>query len=336
VKLLIVTQKVDQNDPILGFFHSWIRTFADHCDHVEVLGQLVGESDFPSNVSVHSLGKEKRSPKVIQVLRFWKSIFSLRRNYDTVLVHMTPVWACIGWPLWFILRKRVFLWYEARGGKLWLPLSLLFVKKVFSATPRGLPRETGKSIIVGHGIDTDVFSPSGERESGLLVTAGRITRIKYLEAILACLQELSSPYHLLIAGGTITKEDETYLKEVRMKIEEMGLSSRVTIEWRDPLKMPSLFQRAECYLHAAGGGLDKVILEAMASGTLVLSSSEATKDILPSQCQSQRVDMPGKLKDLLELPEEEKERLRKELRTLVERDHTLTNFIERLVQEMGS
>lgn len=28
VKLLIITQKIDINDPILGFFHKWIEEFA--------------------------------------------------------------------------------------------------------------------------------------------------------------------------------------------------------------------------------------------------------------------------------------------------------------------
>ncbi|MEK7538915.1 MAG: hypothetical protein AAB552_03680 [Patescibacteria group bacterium] len=58
MKLLILTQKVDQNDDILGFFHGWIREFAKHAEQVTVIALGVGEYDLPKNVRVFSLGKE--------------------------------------------------------------------------------------------------------------------------------------------------------------------------------------------------------------------------------------------------------------------------------------
>ena len=36
MKILIITQKVDQNDDVLGFFHGWIAEFAKHCEQVTV------------------------------------------------------------------------------------------------------------------------------------------------------------------------------------------------------------------------------------------------------------------------------------------------------------
>ncbi len=59
MKLLILTQKVDKNDDILGFFHGWIAEFARYCEKVTVVALEVHEYDLPRNVKVLSLGKEK-------------------------------------------------------------------------------------------------------------------------------------------------------------------------------------------------------------------------------------------------------------------------------------
>ena len=59
MKLLILTQKVDKNDDVLGFMHGWIAEFAKHCEKVTVIALGVGEFDLPRNVTVLSLGKDK-------------------------------------------------------------------------------------------------------------------------------------------------------------------------------------------------------------------------------------------------------------------------------------
>jgi len=43
MKLLIVTQKVDINDDVLGFFHDWIKEFAKNCEKVTVICLGKGE-----------------------------------------------------------------------------------------------------------------------------------------------------------------------------------------------------------------------------------------------------------------------------------------------------
>jgi hypothetical protein len=58
MKLLIVTQRVDRRDPILGFFHRWIMEFAGQCEQVIAIGQAKGSFDLPGNVIVVCLGKE--------------------------------------------------------------------------------------------------------------------------------------------------------------------------------------------------------------------------------------------------------------------------------------
>ncbi|MDP3934628.1 MAG: hypothetical protein Q8Q46_00155, partial [Candidatus Giovannonibacteria bacterium] len=56
--ILILTQKVDKNDDNLGFFHEWLKKFAEKTDKVFVIANFVDEHSLPVNVQVFSLGKE--------------------------------------------------------------------------------------------------------------------------------------------------------------------------------------------------------------------------------------------------------------------------------------
>ncbi len=57
MKLLILTQKVDVDDDVLGFMHGWIAEFAKSCEQVIVICLQRGRYEFPKNVKVLSLGK---------------------------------------------------------------------------------------------------------------------------------------------------------------------------------------------------------------------------------------------------------------------------------------
>ena len=90
MKLLIITQKVDINDDVLGFFHRWLEEFAKHCEKITVICLEMGEYKLPENVKVLSLGKEDRVSKLKYIWRFYKYIWQEQKNYDKVFVHMNP------------------------------------------------------------------------------------------------------------------------------------------------------------------------------------------------------------------------------------------------------
>jgi len=57
MKLLILTQKIDINDDLLGFMHGWVAEFARHFESIIVVALSAGEYSLPENVKVFSLGK---------------------------------------------------------------------------------------------------------------------------------------------------------------------------------------------------------------------------------------------------------------------------------------
>ena len=334
MRLMIITQKVDRSDPILGFFHGWLLEFALHCDQIHVIGQMKGDYDLPDNIKIHSMGKESGASKLSQILKFWKLQWLLRHDYDCVLVHMTPVWVVLGFFNWFILRKKVYLWYEARGGGWTLPISLRLVKKVFSATEYGLPRSSKKRVITGHGIDTEFFKPSGVTQKGLVSSVGRITKRKHFEVILKAFSELPSDYRLEIAGVTIRKDDEVELESLKKLMNELGIADRVKIKQMTHEEVRNLLQRSELMLHACRGGLDKIVLEAMSVGCLTISSSKAAGHVLPTEGLSIDEEMGERANEVLGLSNDERAKLSEQLRQQVIEGHSLGKLVGRLVEEM--
>ena len=119
MNLLIITQRVDKNDAMLGFFHDWLNEFAKHCAKITVVALEVRDYELPANMEVLSLGKDRLSKgthptgilrrmslQLGYVLRFYYYIFSRQSSYTHVFVHMNPVYCALGGPFWRLWGKR--------------------------------------------------------------------------------------------------------------------------------------------------------------------------------------------------------------------------------------
>ena len=340
MKLLIVTQRVDKKDPILGFFHRWIEEFAKNCDQVTIIGQMVGQYDLPKNVCVESLWKEKGALRITQIIRFWVFQWRLRKQYDRVIVHMTPIWIVLGAPLWILLRKKMYLWYEVKRGRWYLPIALRLVRQVFCATKQGLPRPSKKQCILGHGIDTEFFKPDpSKKDPKLIATVGRITPVKNLDLVIEAFSHLPSDCRLEIAGGAFISSDkkeqerlESLIAGKRPACRQAGLEDRVSMGFKTHSEVRDLLQRTNLFLHASAGGLDKVVLEAAAAGCKIVSCCEAAAQILPDECMATPETFSVRAKEMLN----EDGGITKILRGIVIKDHSLSDLIKNLCSKMGN
>jgi glycosyltransferase involved in cell wall biosynthesis len=299
MKLLITTQAVDTQDPILGFFHRWLVEFAKHVESVEVICLYEGAHELPDNVVVHSLGKEKVSKKrkthssLYYGLKFLWLACKLRKKYDEVFVHMNPEYVVLGGVWWKLWKKRVGLWYLHKSVDLKLRTAEIFADVIFTASAESFRLKSKKVRIVGHGIDTALFSPAvpahmneAEKETVKLVTVGRITRAKNLHVLqdaARLIGEGGMRVSFDIIGAPVHMQDVAYEDELTKQAGNFPGTVHVReIGAKTQTEVAKFLSEYTFFIHASTGtgSIDKAVLEALSAGVPVISTSEAFKDLL--------------------------------------------------------
>jgi len=286
MKLLIITQKVSKNDPILGFFHRWIVEFAKHCESVIVICLEKGADELPANVRVMSLGKEEHASRLKYLYRFYSFIWKERNNYDVVFVHMNPIYVVLGGPVWKILGKNISLWYTHKSVDWKLKIAEKFVDKIFTASKESLRLQSKKVIVTGHGIDTEMFYPTKRNlgDTAKVLSVSRISPVKnqliMIEAV-KLLKQQGVKCELRIVGGALTKADKEYEAMIRDFVLKNNLSDMVKFAGPiSPENTVEYYHDVDIFLNLSKtGSLDKAVLEAMACGIVPLTSNEAFQDM---------------------------------------------------------
>ena len=341
MKLLVLTQAVDRNDPYVGFFHEWLVALAPKFDSIETICLKEGEHVLPHHVRVHSLGKEKRKESpVTYALRFLSYVRTLRRSYDAVFVHMNPEYVVLAGLLWKLLGKKIYLWYNHPKGGFRLAVAMFFADKVFYTSPLAASAGSKKSVRMPAGVDTDLFSPQAvERTANAIYLQGRVMPSKRVSV--AC-----EATDLLVARGipaTLTivgPEEPAYTAELRRRHKD--LIDKGTIVFLGPKpnrETPVLFSSHAVALNLASGGhYDKTVLEAMACETPVVISSRAFAGRVPEMWSGKST--PLEIADTLEaffmLSPAERDILGKRERTAVVEGESLPALIGRLSEVLQS
>ena len=105
--LLIITQRVDEQDDLLGFFVDWIREFSLHFEKVFVITLAKGKYQLPNNVFVYSLGKESNNSTIARIYNFYKYLFQLVPKSSNIFAHMSPIFVIASWPITRFYRKKI-------------------------------------------------------------------------------------------------------------------------------------------------------------------------------------------------------------------------------------
>lgn len=270
MRLLIVTQAVDIRDSNLGFFHRWIEEFAKHCERVIVVCLRKGEYALPKHVEVIALGEGIRA---VRALELCSISFGRRGEYDAVFAHMSPEFVVAAGWLWRMMGKKVGLWYVHKSVTLWLRIAVMFVNRVFTASKESFRLPSSKVNVIGHGIDTDFFSPDKNIQRGNhLLSVGRLSKVKHHEVAIKAAKEQDR--ELLIAGEGPEKENLKVLAD-ELGVKTTFLNGLTQVQLRDE------YRRAKALVHASEtGSVDKVVLEALACGLKVETSADVVRDIV--------------------------------------------------------
>ncbi|MBY0539731.1 glycosyltransferase family 4 protein [Patescibacteria group bacterium] len=281
MKLLIVTQTLDKNDPTLGFFHEWVRAFSEKFETVTVIALNVGMHTLPKNVYVHSLGKESGAGKELRIVRYVSLLYSLRNEYTHVFAHMNPEYVIGGGVLWRLLGKKIGFWYVHGAVTLRLRLAALLANRVFTASRESCRIKNTNVMVVGHGIDTELFAPKRIPHPPSIVSVGRFSPSKKLELLIDAMKLVRTqiPGSLgRLVGDVATPENESYAERVKEYAKMAGVSIEKPVLHSD---VPAVLALSDIFFNASQtNSLDKAVLEAMACGVVPVTSNVAYKPML--------------------------------------------------------
>jgi glycosyltransferase involved in cell wall biosynthesis len=286
MRVLAITPKVDPNDDLLGFAHTWMSRLAARVERLDVLQLWDAPSALPANARVHTMGKDGGAGKAEQFARFSRVVgrLCLERRVDAVLTHMGPIFAVCAAPFARAGGQRLALWYAHGTVSPTLRLAHALVDRVGTSTPAGFRIPSHKVRYTGQGIDADRFRPPAmEPTLPLLVSIGRLSPVKDYETILRALGRLRAQGtrpRLEIVGGTHLASERAYLEELRELTVTLGLHGQVNFrEGVAHQQVASLYQQSTLFLSASRtGSLDKAVLEALACGRPALTCNQAFVD----------------------------------------------------------
>lgn len=331
MRLFIITQSVDSTHSALGFFVEWIRGFRKHpiVSSVDV-ASFDHSNEQVDDVSVHRVSSADRLGRIREM---WGLL--MRTDWDVLFVHMTPIWCVMCWPIVFIKRKKMVLWYTHGSSSVALRIACMLAKEIYTATRNAFPISSSRVLAVGHGISPAFFN--AQRSSGnghRYLMVGRRSRRKRVVETVELFARIRAIDPNALFDWVGERMDETYEVEIEQTVKRLNLTDAVHFIGPVSAKEThSTFANYDLLLHlSATGSLDKVAIEALASGCAVFSTNPASRDGL-----GDRWFYSGDLDDsaAAEAVRRAREGVTNEERKRIADQYDLSILIDRLVKLMS-
>jgi len=351
MKLLILTQKIDINDDVLGFMYGWVKEFAKQCESVTVICLKKGEYELPKNVKVLSLGKEEHKSRIKYLLNLWKFVYQERKSYNNVFVHMNHKYVIYCWLIWKFLNKKIGLWYAHGYAPVSLKFAVWMSDIIFTSTKSGFRLESDKVKVVGQGIKVAKYSyirwkPDGRKLK--IITIGRISPVKDYETLIRAVELLVKDgldLEVKIIGRAGLPEQEEYLEKLKKILEEKKLRQIEFVGSVPNKDITTFLKDADLFVNMSHtGSLDKAMLEAMASGVILLTCNEALEELLYNHKEiligykdkllyekGNYGELADKIKMIKKMSSHDKADISEKLQRVVIMDHNLNNFVKKII-----
>lgn len=360
MNLLFITQTYSAESTILGVTGDWVEALSKRVHSLHILAQKTGRQnpDVPSNVTIHSLGKELGKTYTSQILHFvatlGRTLLAKQKSQriNAILVHMVPRYAILAAPLAKLFDVPLVMWYAQGGTSRDLRMANHLVDRVVSASPLSYPLDPGRLVVIGHGIATRRYVPSSKRQDHsvpLLLSVGRLSPAKDHETAIEALSILQSTSGgsnhpiLRICGSPLQPRDKLYEQHLRRRVDELGLRQSVEFAGNVPyLSMPAEYGRATVLTHTSRtASLDKVALEAMACEIPVATCNPAVQQELKAWGKrlcfqtGDSASLANRVQEILSWTEGERRATAASLRHLVVKRHGLEQWGDRVVALLG-
>jgi glycosyltransferase involved in cell wall biosynthesis len=346
MRVLMLTRRVDKDDWLAGFTHTWIERLAAHpaVEAVDVICLTLGAHDLPENVRLWSMGKERGKNRLRELWNFLRGLARFVPTADVIFAHMIPRYLLIAAPWAGVYRKPMVIWYAHRSVTLQLRLAHALAARVVTASPESYNLPGDKVQVIGHGIDMSAFYPADAPPAArTILGVGRLSPIKNYDALLRGLAALRArggydDVRVALAGGT-TAEYAHHEQTLRDLAQELGLAANV--DFLGPVapdRIPALYRAATLTANLCPtGGLDKVVVESLASGVPAVVHNATYRPLLAddeSLLWAETLDpqlIADRLAAVLALDESTRAGLGRRLADRVRAEYALESLIARLV-----
>ncbi|MBI2474655.1 MAG: glycosyltransferase family 4 protein [Candidatus Taylorbacteria bacterium] len=348
IRLLIVTQIVDQNDDVLGFFHRWLEVFSNKFERISVVCLKKGENSLPKNISVYSLGKENNElgirkkelwSRLKYSLKFVRYIVQKRKDYDRVFVHMNQEYVLLGGLLWKLMGKKITMWRNHQAGNFLTRIAVVLSDKVFCTSPSAFVAQFKKTVIMPVGIDTNFFQASGSAiEPATILFFGRMDKIKRPDLFIDSLEILRKRGQIFRAEIVGNATNISFMEKLAIQIDRCDLTDQVKLLPGLPyIRSADMYGHHEVYVNLTpDGSMDKTIIEAMASGVLPVVTNSFFKNKIDDHFVTgdEPSAIAGHISRILAMTPAEKQGHRDRLRQYAVKNHSLNLLADGLADEL--
>lgn len=343
MRVLMIVQLIDEHDWLRGFIVTWVRALAARVERLDVLTLEQHDAILPSNVTVHSMGKERGHHRAREFAVFHRTLSRLTPHVDVIFSHMTPRYTWLAAPHAMLHGKPQVLWYVHRHVSWELRLAHAAASRIVTASEESFNIRSNKVRILGHGVDLTHFNAPVTLNSGCtILSVGRLSPIKnhhlLIEAVAHLRDRGFTNFEVLIAGGETT-ESRDYPRQLRSLVRELNLEAQVRFLGAIPHRdMPALYQQATLSVNLCPtGGMDKAVLESMASGIPTMVHNSTFLPLLADEranLWSESLE-PSKIADqlmrVLNMPDHERDALSLSLADRVRTHYGLDALMDRLI-----
>lgn len=337
-RLLVITQVMDPQHFVLGFFANWVKAWVPKLGALRVIALQTDPQLTLEGVQLISLGKEVGSTKLQRIFRFYKTVWQDRHLYDDVFVHMNEEYVILCGLLWRLMGKRVYLWRNHPIGTWMTPIAARLAQVLFYTSPQSFVARYAKAVQMPAGITVPTEIPT--KIPGTIIMAGRIaewykrTHLLVEAGITLKQQRLSESFRISILGAP-DKGEEAYYQDLQERVQAAQASEVIHfapgVSHEEVLR---LYGDSDIVVNVTqSGSFDKSLLEAMAQGALPLTSNKALVGQIPEACivkEDSSDSLAVGIKRFLQADDDQKLVWREEVRAYIVENHSFDSLTAKL------
>ena len=287
---------------------------------------------------------KKGKNRIKELFRFQVGALKFISKVDGVFCHQNPEYTLLIAPYAKLFRKKIVCFYGHKAVTWKTRLMHFFAYKVVTSSEAGFQIDSPKRVIIGQGIDTDLFKPDLNKEKPDklgIIAVGRFSPIKNYETLIkaaSILKKMGVFFKVSIIGKIILEKQKKYLNQLEELVQKEQLENQVKFlkEGVSQLELVNLYQQSDLSVNLCPTGApDKVGFEAMASGLSLLACNQSyVKNFGPytDQLLFKEKDPEDLANKIISLSQSDQlEEMAGYLRNQVTENHDLNNLLKGII-----